>query len=67
MKQSTEVNFALLEPLEAVELLSRCEPQSMRNKKVNIRVPANAGRIYIQEWQNFPLAERIQRLNVPWI
>lgn len=64
MKDGNEVNYALLKPNEAIELFKRCKAVSRDEKKINIRMPTDAGKIYIIEWDQFPIASILQPLKV---
>ncbi len=64
MKDGIEVNYALLNPNEAIELLHKCRPVTREEKKINIRRPTTAGKIYFVEWDQFPLASRVLPLKV---
>lgn len=66
MKESNEVNYVLLDQKESETLLRKCGQDSKGEKKINIRRPASGGEIYIVEWEDFPLANRCNSLQVPW-
>jgi hypothetical protein len=66
MKESNEVNYVLLDQKESETLLRKCGQDSKGEKKINIRRPASGGKIYIVEWEDFPLASRCNSLQVPW-
>ena len=68
MKESNEVYSVLLNPNEAVTLLSRCgQDHSKGDKKITIRRPTSGGEIYFVEWNEFPLSSRLCSLQVPWV
>ena len=58
MREHDKCNFVLLNPEEAKYLFSKINPARDDSKKINIweSIP---GRIHIQEWQEFPFAERM--------
>lgn len=64
MKEENNVNYAVLKPNEALELLKRCRAVTRDEKKINIRRPLGSGKIYIQEWDQFPIASRLLPLKV---
>jgi hypothetical protein len=62
MKDADGVSVVVLDPIESTRLLDMTEPSADRNKKIHIRRPANGGKIYVVEWPDFRLADRLQRL-----
>ena len=54
-------DYVILNPKESQDLLKRIQPAKDNQKKINIRIPS-LGNEYIQEWQSFPLKERVIRL-----
>jgi len=67
MKELNEVGYVLLNQKESVTLLSKCGQDSKGEKKINIRRPTGGGRIYIVEWEEFPLSSRQSSLQVSWV
>ena len=67
MKESSEVYYVLLNPMETVTLLNRCGQDSKEEKKINIRRPTSGGKLYFVEWEEFPLSSRLGPLQVPWL
>ena len=66
MRESNNVYYLLLNPDEAVALLSKCGQDYKGYKKINIRRPTSSGGIYLIEWNEFPLSSRICPLQVSW-
>ena len=66
MKESDEVNYILLDQRECVTLFKKCGQDSRGDKKINIRRPTNGGKIYIVEWEDFPLTSKCNPLQVSW-
>ncbi|MDD4073441.1 MAG: hypothetical protein PHY78_13880 [Desulfobacterales bacterium] len=50
--------YVILNPKESQDLLRRIQPAKDKQKKINIRIPS-LGNDYIQEWQDFPLTQRV--------
>ena len=51
-------DYVILNPKESQNLLRRIQPARTKQKKINIRIPS-LGKDYIQEWPDFPLAQRV--------
>ena len=66
MKESYDVSYVLLDPKESTSLLAKCGQDKNGEKKINIRMPTGGGRIYIVEWEDFPIHSRIARLPILW-
>ena len=58
MRDGSHCSFVLLTPDESKKLLDRLTPAKDLSKKINVRMPST-GRIYIEKWPDYPLAERI--------
>ena len=54
----SKCDYVILNPKESQELLRRIQPAKDKQKKINIKIPS-LGNEYIQEWRNFPLAQRV--------
>ncbi|MGO9621437.1 MAG: winged helix-turn-helix domain-containing protein [Desulfobaccales bacterium] len=61
MLDGIHCSFGLLNPAESKRLLDRISPVKHGEKKINVRLPST-GRIYIQEWPDFPFADRVVEL-----
>ena len=58
MRDGFNCSFGLLTPEESKLLLDRISLAKDGSKKINVRLPST-GRIYIQEWPDFPFADRV--------
>jgi hypothetical protein len=54
----SKCDYVILNPKESQALLKRIQPAKDKQKKINIRIPS-LGKDYIQEWPDFPLAQRV--------
>lgn len=54
----SKCDYVILNPKESQALLRRIQPAKDKQKKINIRIPS-LGNDYIQEWQDFPLTQRV--------
>jgi hypothetical protein len=61
MRDGKNCSYVLLNPNESINLISRINLSKDNSKKINVRIPA-AGKIYIQEWQDFPYQHRIKTI-----
>jgi hypothetical protein len=61
MRDGKYCSYVLLNPTESNNLLSRINLSKDNSKKINVRIPA-VGKIYIQEWQDFPYENRIKHI-----
>jgi len=55
---ASKCDYVILNPKESQDLLRSIQPAKDKQKKINIRIPS-LGNEYIQEWNSFPLAERV--------
>jgi hypothetical protein len=61
MRDGNNCSYVLLNSKESKELIDRIQLSKDNSKKINIRIPA-FGKIYIQEWQDFPYQDRIKNI-----
>jgi len=61
MRDGKNCSYALLTPTESINLISKINLSKDKSKKINVRIPA-AGKIYIQEWQDFAFVDRIRSI-----
>jgi hypothetical protein len=57
MRDEKKCECVLLNPRVSQKLLDKIEPVKDNQKKINVRIPS-AGKIYIQEWQDFPFEQK---------
>ncbi len=62
MREGNKCDFVLLNPTESLELLNGIKPVTSFQKMINVYLPSGSGRIYIQEWQDFPFEQNIVHL-----
>lgn len=62
MRDGERCGLVLMNFNEASRLLKKIDPAQDGQKKINVRIPAGAGQIYIQEWQSFKYQARIIKL-----
>lgn len=53
------VSNLILSPINSKNLLNRIQPTQQNQKHINVRIPSGPGKIYIQEWQDFPFEKNI--------
>jgi len=58
MGDGCKCECVILNPEEAWTLLRRIQPAKDKQKKVNVRIPS-PGKIYVQEWKDFPFEDHI--------
>lgn len=57
MRDGKRCEFVLLNPSVSKKLLGKIEAVMDNQKKINVRIPSS-GKIYIQEWQDFPFEQK---------
>lgn len=60
MRDGEELSYVLLNPKESQELLDKINPATTGSKNINIYM--GPGKLYIQEWPDFPFAGRIVKI-----
>jgi hypothetical protein len=61
MRDGNRCSYVLINPKESIDLISRINLSKDNSKKINVRIPS-VGKIYIQEWQDFPFADRVKTI-----
>lgn len=61
MRDGKNCCYVLLNPTVSKKLLDKIEPVKDSQKKINVYLPSS-GKIYIQEWQDFPFERKIAKL-----
>ncbi len=59
MREEIKCSTVMLNPINSKKLLNRIQPAQQNQKHINVRIPSGPGKIYIQEWQDFPFEENI--------
>jgi hypothetical protein len=68
MRELSSAYYVLLNPQEAENLLSRCNPKTQyKYKYISIRKSKRHGSIYCVEWKEFPISTRLCSLEVSWV
>ena len=67
LKDVDSIHYALLNPNEAQTLLGKCYANNNGQKKMHIRRPANSGQLFIVEWNDLRLSDRLKRFDVPLV
>lgn len=59
MREEIKCSTVMLNPFDSKNLLNRIQPAQRNQKHINVRIPSGPGKIYIQEWQDFPFEKNI--------
>ena len=64
LKDSDVIRYAVLTSNEAKTLLGKCNADDAGQKKLHVRRPQNSGQLYLVEWKEFRLFDRLTLLDV---
>ena len=59
MREEIKCFTVMLNSINSKKLLNWIQPDQKNRKHINVRIPAGPGKIYIQEWQDFPFEQNI--------